>query len=164
MLEPAISRSLASINGPSRTASRLRTSHTLPHPRNRSEPAGITSSFFGTQPRMTQVPPSRYSSARATCAPCPAAIRAARTRLSYRRLRTGRSRTWSCLAPVIWIGARRGRSLPENVRTQGTRPGLAKLNGTYPTESKPLLALVLRLEHLQTVMSGDDRGVGEAEE
>src|SRR5215475_2047181 len=39
----------------------------------------ITSSFFGTQPRITQVPPMRYSSASMTRAPWPAAIRAART-------------------------------------------------------------------------------------
>src|ERR1700733_6540713 len=39
----------------------------------------ITSSFFGTQPRITQVPPMRYSSAIITRAPWPAAIRAART-------------------------------------------------------------------------------------
>src|SRR6266576_6609710 len=39
----------------------------------------ITNSFFGTQPRITQVPPIRYSSAIRTRAPCPAAIRAART-------------------------------------------------------------------------------------
>src|SRR5262245_10851431 len=39
----------------------------------------ITSSFFGTQPRMTQVPPTRYSSAIITRAPWPAAMRAART-------------------------------------------------------------------------------------
>jgi hypothetical protein len=38
-----------------------------------------TSSFFGTQPRITQVPPIRYSSASKTRAPWPAAIRAART-------------------------------------------------------------------------------------
>src|SRR5258706_7146176 len=38
-----------------------------------------TSSFFGTQPRITQVPPIRYSSASMTRAPWPAAIRAART-------------------------------------------------------------------------------------
>src|SRR6478672_3006320 len=35
--------------------------------------------FFGTQPRMTQVPPTRYSSATITRAPCWAAMRAART-------------------------------------------------------------------------------------
>src|SRR3954471_2077243 len=39
----------------------------------------ITNSFFGTQPRITQVPPMRYSSATTTRAPWPAAIRAART-------------------------------------------------------------------------------------
>src|SRR5713226_5521592 len=39
----------------------------------------ITNSFFGTQPRITQVPPIRYSSATITRAPYPAAIRAART-------------------------------------------------------------------------------------
>src|SRR5580692_4673016 len=39
----------------------------------------ITNSFFGTQPRITQVPPIRYSSATITRAPWPAAIRAART-------------------------------------------------------------------------------------
>src|SRR6516162_11546035 len=39
----------------------------------------ITNSFFGTQPRITQVPPMRYSSAIITRAPWPAAIRAART-------------------------------------------------------------------------------------
>src|SRR5215475_10154738 len=39
----------------------------------------ITSSFFGTQPRITQVPPMRYSSASMTRAPWPAAMRAART-------------------------------------------------------------------------------------
>src|SRR5271167_4629099 len=39
----------------------------------------ITNSFFGTQPRITQVPPIRYSSAIMTRAPWPAAIRAART-------------------------------------------------------------------------------------
>src|SRR5215471_14939825 len=39
----------------------------------------MTSSFFGTQPRITQVPPMRYSSAIMTLAPWPAAIRAART-------------------------------------------------------------------------------------
>src|SRR6476659_7788045 len=38
-----------------------------------------TRSFFGTQPRITQVPPMRYSSAIITRAPWPAAIRAART-------------------------------------------------------------------------------------
>ena len=38
-----------------------------------------TRSFFGTQPRITQVPPIRYSSAIMTLAPWPAAIRAART-------------------------------------------------------------------------------------
>src|SRR6202035_3216002 len=38
-----------------------------------------TRSFFGTQPRMTQVPPRRYSSASMTRAPCCAAMRAART-------------------------------------------------------------------------------------
>src|SRR6266851_1525807 len=38
-----------------------------------------TRSFFGTQPRITQVPPIRYSSAISTRAPWPAAIRAART-------------------------------------------------------------------------------------
>src|SRR6267142_415672 len=38
-----------------------------------------TRSFFGTQPRITQVPPIRYSSASMTRAPWPAAIRAART-------------------------------------------------------------------------------------
>src|SRR6478609_9394141 len=38
-----------------------------------------TRSFFGTQPRITQVPPIRYSSASKTRAPWPAAIRAART-------------------------------------------------------------------------------------
>jgi hypothetical protein len=36
-------------------------------------------SFFGTQPRMTQVPPIRLSSASATFAPPAAATRAART-------------------------------------------------------------------------------------
>ena len=35
--------------------------------------------FLGTQPRMTQVPPGRYSSATATRAPDRAASRAART-------------------------------------------------------------------------------------
>ena len=35
--------------------------------------------FFGTQPRITQVPPMRLSSATATLAPDMAAIRAART-------------------------------------------------------------------------------------
>src|SRR3984957_9957740 len=39
----------------------------------------ITNSFFGTQPRITQVPPIRYSSAMVTRAPWRAAIRAART-------------------------------------------------------------------------------------
>src|SRR6185312_7560144 len=39
----------------------------------------ITNSFFGTQPRITQVPPIRYSSATTTRAPYPAAMRAART-------------------------------------------------------------------------------------
>src|SRR5580692_10708189 len=39
----------------------------------------MTNSFFGTQPRITQVPPMRYSSAIVTRAPWPAAIRAART-------------------------------------------------------------------------------------
>src|SRR6201996_2640040 len=39
----------------------------------------ITNSFLGTQPRITQVPPIRYSSATMTRAPWPAAIRAART-------------------------------------------------------------------------------------
>src|SRR3954466_15492391 len=39
----------------------------------------ITSSFFGTQPRITQVPPIRYSSATMTFAPWLAAMRAART-------------------------------------------------------------------------------------
>src|SRR6266478_3016915 len=39
----------------------------------------ITRSFFGTQPRITQVPPIRYSSASMTRAPWPAAMRAART-------------------------------------------------------------------------------------
>src|SRR5665213_192166 len=39
----------------------------------------ITNSFLGTQPRITQVPPIRYSSAIITRAPWPAAIRAART-------------------------------------------------------------------------------------
>src|SRR6266568_365968 len=39
----------------------------------------MTKSFFGTQPRITQVPPIRYSSATMTLAPWPAAIRAART-------------------------------------------------------------------------------------
>src|ERR1700730_11804354 len=39
----------------------------------------ITNSFFGTQPRITQVPPIRYSSAIMTRAPWLAAIRAART-------------------------------------------------------------------------------------
>src|SRR4029079_4953937 len=38
-----------------------------------------TSSFFGTQPRITQVPPMRYSSAIVTLAPYCAAMRAART-------------------------------------------------------------------------------------
>ncbi len=38
-----------------------------------------TISFFGTQPRITQVPPMRLSSARATFAPVAAAVRAART-------------------------------------------------------------------------------------
>src|SRR5213080_3521972 len=38
-----------------------------------------TNSFFGTQPRITQVPPIRYSSATMTLAPWLAAIRAART-------------------------------------------------------------------------------------
>ena len=36
-------------------------------------------SFFGTQPRITQVPPIRLSSASATLAPVAAAVRAART-------------------------------------------------------------------------------------
>ena len=36
-------------------------------------------SFLGTQPRITQVPPMRYSSASATRAPWLAAMRAART-------------------------------------------------------------------------------------
>ena len=35
--------------------------------------------FFGTQPRITQVPPTRYSSATATRAPDAAARRPART-------------------------------------------------------------------------------------
>ena len=35
--------------------------------------------FFGTQPRITQVPPTRSSSATATRAPLMAASRAART-------------------------------------------------------------------------------------
>src|SRR4051794_27760804 len=39
----------------------------------------ITNSFFGTQPRITQVPPIRYSSATMTLAPWLAAMRAART-------------------------------------------------------------------------------------
>src|SRR5262249_33648474 len=39
----------------------------------------ITNSFFGTQPRITQVPPIRYSSATTTFAPWLAAMRAART-------------------------------------------------------------------------------------
>src|SRR3981189_895454 len=39
----------------------------------------ITNSFFGTQPRITQAPPLRYSSATMTLAPWPAAMRAART-------------------------------------------------------------------------------------
>src|SRR6185369_11501644 len=38
-----------------------------------------TNSFFGTQPRITQVPPIRYSSATMTLAPWRAAMRAART-------------------------------------------------------------------------------------
>ena len=38
-----------------------------------------TMNFFGTQPRMTQVPPTRCSSATATRAPDKAASRAART-------------------------------------------------------------------------------------
>src|SRR5256885_12121753 len=38
-----------------------------------------TNSFFGTQPRITQVPPIRYSSATMTLAPWLAAMRAART-------------------------------------------------------------------------------------
>ena len=33
--------------------------------------AAVTSSFLGTQPRMTQVPPTRNSSATATLAPWP---------------------------------------------------------------------------------------------
>src|ERR1700738_3683541 len=40
---------------------------------------GETRSCSGTQPRITQVPPIRYSSAIMTRAPWPAAIRAART-------------------------------------------------------------------------------------
>src|SRR5882757_7308034 len=39
----------------------------------------ITNNFFGTQPRITQVPPIRYSSATITLAPWLAAMRAART-------------------------------------------------------------------------------------
>jgi len=39
----------------------------------------ITSSFFGTQPILTQVPPQKRSSATPTRAPYPAAIRAQRT-------------------------------------------------------------------------------------
>src|SRR3954452_10390109 len=38
-----------------------------------------TSSFFGTQPTLTQVPPQYRSSATPTRAPCPAEIRAQRT-------------------------------------------------------------------------------------
>jgi hypothetical protein len=38
-----------------------------------------TSSFFGTQPRITQVPPKRSASAMATRAPNAAATRLART-------------------------------------------------------------------------------------
>src|SRR5579863_9259621 len=38
-----------------------------------------TRSFFGTQPRITQVPPIRYSAASVTRAPWLAAMRAART-------------------------------------------------------------------------------------
>jgi hypothetical protein len=41
--------------------------------------APYTSSFLGTQPRITQVPPMRYSSATATRAPASEAMRAART-------------------------------------------------------------------------------------
>ena len=41
--------------------------------------AALTISFFGTQPTLTQVPPQKRSSATATLAQCPAAIRAART-------------------------------------------------------------------------------------
>src|SRR3954470_3882785 len=41
--------------------------------------AAYTSSFFGTHPRITQVPPQRSASATAVRAPCSAATRAART-------------------------------------------------------------------------------------
>ena len=54
-----------------------------PKPRESSASAPYseawTMSFFGTQPTLTQVPPQKRSSAMATRAPWPAAMRAQRT-------------------------------------------------------------------------------------
>ena len=76
----AISRSLAAISA----AQSMR-----PAPVSQPKPwlsaaaapysAAITISFFGTQPTLTQVPPQKRSSATATRAPWPAAMRAQRT-------------------------------------------------------------------------------------
>ena len=41
--------------------------------------AALTMIFLGTQPTLTQVPPQKRSSATATRAPCPAAMRPQRT-------------------------------------------------------------------------------------
>ena len=61
----------------------MRANRFQPNPAPSAKPCAkreaSTISFFGTQPRITQVPPTRYSSANATRAPCCAATRAART-------------------------------------------------------------------------------------
>src|SRR5690606_14723190 len=113
---------------------------------------------------MTHVPPSRYSSASATRAPCPAAIRAARTPPEPPPI-TNRSKSYlvmSCPGYLDWCAAR--PKLARECSDPGHKARAGQTERNIPKESKPLLALVLRLEHLQTVMSGDDRGVGEAEE
>src|SRR5690242_12783377 len=57
-----------------------------------------TNSFFGTQPRITQVPPIRYSSATMTLAPWLAAMRAARTPPEPPPM-TKRSTSYSAIRP-----------------------------------------------------------------
>src|SRR5215813_6968379 len=96
-----------------------------------------TNSFFGTQPRITQVPPIRYSSAIVTRAPCPAAIRAARTPPEPPPM-TNRSTSNSAMS-LTW------RPFPKFAG--GARP--------VTTVRSDLLAA---LAHLGTELSVDDLG------
>src|SRR5215510_531428 len=103
------------------------------------------------QPRMTQVPPTRYSSAIITLAPWPAAIRAARTPPDPAPI-TNRSTSWLAMVSASLRGrgtchlgaqARFGAQ----VRSAGAREGVPRPAAAMPARraASQVVTLLLHL-------------------